>query len=70
MAIRKIAQLGEPVLRVPARRLDLEEILSPRIRTLTADMIETMREANYAVDREAGKLSPARAATEMSDRLR
>jgi peptide deformylase len=48
MPIRKIAQLGEPVLRVPARRLDLEEIQSPRIRTLTADMIETMRDADGA----------------------
>ena len=48
MAIRKIAQLGEPVLRVPARRLDLGEIQSPRIRALTADMIETMRDADGA----------------------
>jgi peptide deformylase len=48
MAIRKIAQLGEPVLRVPARALGLDEIYSPEVRTLIVDMIETMRDADGA----------------------
>jgi peptide deformylase len=48
MAIRKIAQLGEPVLRVPARRLDEHEIRSPSTRALIADMVETMRDAEGA----------------------
>jgi peptide deformylase len=48
MAIRKIAQLGEPVLRVPARRLAPEEIDTPALRALIADMVETMRDADGA----------------------
>jgi len=48
MAIRKIAQLGEPVLRVPARPLAPEEIGSTQVRSLLADMIETMRDADGA----------------------
>ncbi|HTV17164.1 MAG TPA: peptide deformylase [Polyangiaceae bacterium] len=48
MAIRKIAQLGEPVLRVPARRLEREEIQSAAVRALVADMVETMRDADGA----------------------
>lgn len=48
MALRKIAQLGEPVLRVPARPLASEEIRSASIRTLIADMVETMRDADGA----------------------
>jgi peptide deformylase len=48
MAIRKIAQLGEPVLRVPARPLTPEEVGSAATRNLIADMIETMRDADGA----------------------
>jgi peptide deformylase len=48
MVIRKIAQLGEPVLRVPARRVDEHEIQSPATRALIADMVETMRDADGA----------------------
>lgn len=48
MAIRKIAQLGEPVLRTPARRLDEAEILCSTTRSLIADMVETMRDADGA----------------------
>jgi peptide deformylase len=48
MALRKIAQLGEPVLRVPARRLAPEEIQSATIQTLITDMVETMRDADGA----------------------
>ena len=48
MALLKIAQIGEPVLREKARVLDLDEIRSDRIQTLIDDMIETMRDANGA----------------------
>lgn len=48
MAIRKIAQLGEPVLRVPARVLALEELRAASTAGLIDDMIETMRDADGA----------------------
>jgi peptide deformylase len=48
MAIRKIAQLGEPVLRAPARPLSADEVGSAATRALIADMIETMRDADGA----------------------
>lgn len=48
MALRKIAQLGEPVLRARARELPPEELASPRIQSLIDDMIETMRDADGA----------------------
>ncbi|MFO7179782.1 MAG: peptide deformylase [Pseudomonadota bacterium] len=48
MAIRKIAQMGEPILRQRARELEPHEIVSERTRALLADMIETMRDANGA----------------------
>jgi peptide deformylase len=48
MAIRKIAQLGEPVLRQRARELSKEELASPRIASLIEDMVETMRDADGA----------------------
>lgn len=44
MAIRKIARMGHPVLRQPARDLKPAEIRSPVIRQLVEDMIETMEE--------------------------
>lgn len=48
MAIRKIAQLGEPVLRRVARPLSVEELRSPAIQTLIDDMIDTMHDADGA----------------------
>lgn len=45
MPIRKIAQLGEPVLRKTARALSVEELSSPKIRQLIADMVETLHDA-------------------------
>lgn len=43
--ILPIVQAGDPVLRVPARPLSLDDIASPRIQQLIADMRETMRAA-------------------------
>jgi len=48
VALRKIAQLGEPVLRARARELTEDELASPRIQALIDDMIETMRDADGA----------------------
>jgi peptide deformylase len=46
MAIRKIAKMGHPVLRRPARAVS--DPASPEIRALVADMVETMEDANGA----------------------
>jgi len=48
VAIRKIAQLGEPVLRRKADRIEPHEIGSQRIQVLIDDMIETMHDADGA----------------------
>jgi peptide deformylase len=48
VAIRKIAQMGEPVLRRVARPLSVEELESPAIQTLIDDMIDTMHDADGA----------------------
>lgn len=48
MALRKIAQLGHPVLRQTARELSREELLSPATQQFIDDLIETMRDANGA----------------------
>jgi len=48
VAIRKIAQMGEPVLRRRADPIDPKEIASPFIQTLIEDMIETMHDADGA----------------------
>ena len=45
MPIRKIAQLGEPILRATARALRVEELSSPEIRQLIADMVDTLRDS-------------------------
>ena len=44
MSLLKVAHLGHPVLRQKARKLEPEEIKSPRIQKLIDDMVETMRE--------------------------
>ena len=48
MAILKIAQMGEPVLRRRADPIDAAEIGSAFIQTLIDDMIETMHDADGA----------------------
>lgn len=48
MAIRKIAQLGEPVLRREARPLAVDELRASTTRQLISDMIDTMRDADGA----------------------
>jgi peptide deformylase len=48
MALRKIAQIGNPVLRKPARRLSVEELAAPQTQRFIDDLVETMRDANGA----------------------
>lgn len=48
MAIRKIAQIGHPILRERAREVGLDELRSLAFQTLIDDLIETMRDANGA----------------------
>ncbi len=48
MLIRKIAQIGHPVLRTPARPLTREELLQPRTQEFIDDLIATMRDADGA----------------------
>jgi len=44
MAIRKVARMGHPVLRLKARELTREEILSEETRKFVQDLLETMEE--------------------------
>src|SRR5687768_7431772 len=44
MSILKVARMGHPVLRTPARAIDPADIKSPRIQQLIDDMFETMTE--------------------------
>jgi peptide deformylase len=44
MSILKVARMGHPVLRAPARMLERREIAQPSIQKLIDDMIETMHE--------------------------
>jgi len=48
VAIRKIAQMGEPVLRRKADPIDPSQIGSSFVQTLIDDMIETMHDADGA----------------------
>ena len=48
MAIRKIAQIGHPVLRQRAREVTREELASPAMQQLIDDLIETMHDADGA----------------------
>lgn len=48
MAIRKIAQVGHPVLRQRAREVTREELASAEVQQFIDDLIETMRDANGA----------------------
>ena len=45
MSILKVARMGHPVLRAPARPLDAAEIRTPRIQRLIDDMFETMHDS-------------------------
>ena len=48
MAIRKIAQIGHPVLRQVAREVTREELATPAMQAFIDDLIETMRDADGA----------------------
>jgi peptide deformylase len=48
MPLRKIATIGHPVLRQPARQVTPDELRSPAFQRLIDDLIETMRDASGA----------------------
>ena len=48
MPILKIAQLGHPILRTPARALSKDELLLPATQAFIDDLILTMRDADGA----------------------
>lgn len=48
MAIRKIAQIGHPVLRQRAREVTREELATPATQQFIDDLVETMRDASGA----------------------
>lgn len=48
MTLLKIATIGEPILRVPARELAIDELKSERWQIFIDDLIETMRDADGA----------------------
>src|SRR6201994_3497580 len=48
MAIRKIAQIGHPVLRQSARELTREELSTPAMQAFIDDLVETMHDADGA----------------------
>ncbi len=48
MAIRKIAQIGHPVLRQHAREVTREELATPAMQTFIDDLVHTMRDADGA----------------------
>jgi peptide deformylase len=48
MAIRKIAQIGHPVLRQVAREVNREELVTPAMQDFIDDLVETMRDADGA----------------------
>jgi peptide deformylase len=48
MAIRKIAQVGHPVLRQIARPVTREELAQPATQSFIDDLVETMRDADGA----------------------
>jgi peptide deformylase len=48
MAIRKIAQIGHPVLRQRAREITREELATPAMQAFIDDLVHTMRDADGA----------------------
>jgi peptide deformylase len=44
MSILKVAQLGHPILRQLAQKVDAKDLATPETQTLIENMIETMRE--------------------------
>lgn len=48
MTLRKIAQIGHPILRTRAREVTREELATPAMQAFIDDLVETMRDANGA----------------------
>jgi peptide deformylase len=48
MALRKIATIGNPILRQPTRNVTKDELLTPKMQGFIDDLVETMFDANGA----------------------
>ena len=48
MALRKIATIGNPILRQPTRPVTKDELLTPKMQGFIDDLVETMFDANGA----------------------
>ena len=48
MALRKIATIGNPILRQPTRTVTKEELATPKMQGFIDDLVETMFDANGA----------------------
>ena len=48
MSLRKIATIGNPILRQPTRAVTKEELASPKMQGFIDDLVETMLDANGA----------------------
>lgn len=48
MALRKIATVGHPILREPAREIAAEQLAQPQMQDFIDDLVATMRDANGA----------------------
>ncbi|HRG96087.1 MAG TPA: peptide deformylase [Polyangiaceae bacterium] len=48
MALLKIATVGNPILREPAREISPDELATPAMQAFLDDLIDTMRDANGA----------------------
>ncbi len=48
MALRKIATIGNPILRQPTRAVSKDELASPKMQGFIDDLVETMFDANGA----------------------
>jgi peptide deformylase len=48
VSVREVVEIGDPVLREPARELSPEEVASPEIQALIDDLIETKRATHGA----------------------
>ena len=46
MAVRKILQIGHPVLRQAAREVTPDELASPEVQQLVDDLVDTMHDAD------------------------
>src|SRR3970040_293389 len=68
MAVRKFIRMGHPILRQPARPLEADEIGSPWLPALVADMVETLHDYG-GIRPAAPPIAPAALVADMVETL-